>query len=252
MLFSAAARHYAREGNRVIGTVEEFLATAHKRLAVARNCINNAHTKMEEIYNQDHRRPDFHVGDYVYLRSHRGDQQLRIQFPGIGPAKALAPARLGPYPITEKVTPNAYRLKLPPGLKIHDVLHARYLTKDKPSRLYPNHREDSDFDNPPEFMDEETGEEVFEVDKILHKRVQGKGTSLRTQYLVKWKGYPIDMATWEPLSGLVGCDELLPAFEAEAARLLDAQLASLDVSFDESAIGESSPYIISILKHPRV
>ena len=108
------------------------------------------------------------------------------------------------------------------------------------------------YDNPPEFMDAETGEEVVEVEKILQTQLNGRGTGFHTIYLVTWKGYPIAMATWEPLSGLVGCDELLPAFEAEAARLLDAQLASLDVSFDGSAIGESSPYIISILKHPRV
>ena len=37
MLFSAAARHYARKGNRIIGKVEEYLKQVNARIAVARN-----------------------------------------------------------------------------------------------------------------------------------------------------------------------------------------------------------------------
>jgi hypothetical protein len=37
-------------------------------------------------------------------------------------------------------------------------------------------------------------EEVYEVEMILKHRRQGQGY----QYYVKWKGYPISEATWEP------------------------------------------------------
>ena len=38
------------------------------------------------------------------------------------------------------------------------------------------------------------GEEVYEVESILNHRKRGHGY----QYYVKWKGYPISDASWEP------------------------------------------------------
>ena len=38
------------------------------------------------------------------------------------------------------------------------------------------------------------GEEVYEVKKILNHRKRGQGY----QYFVKWQGYPITDASWEP------------------------------------------------------
>jgi hypothetical protein len=37
----------------------------------------------------------------------------------------------------------------------------------------------------------------FEVESILNERISGKGKTVHTQYLVKWKGYKESRATWE-------------------------------------------------------
>ena len=44
---------------------------------------------------------------------------------------------------------------------------------------------------PPELVE---GEEVYEVETILNHRKRGQGY----QYFVKWQGYPISDASWEP------------------------------------------------------
>ena len=44
---------------------------------------------------------------------------------------------------------------------------------------------------PPELVE---GEEVYEVKTILNHRKRGQGY----QYFVKWQGYPISDASWEP------------------------------------------------------
>jgi ''chromo'' (CHRromatin Organisation MOdifier) domain. len=36
----------------------------------------------------------------------------------------------------------------------------------------------------------------------------------RPQYLVKWKGYPLHNATWEPLENLENAKEMVKEFEA--------------------------------------
>jgi hypothetical protein len=45
-------------------------------------------------------------------------------------------------------------------------------------------------------------EEEFEIDRILEKKVAGKGRHRKTLYLVKWKGYPDSDNTWEPYINL--------------------------------------------------
>jgi len=51
-------------------------------------------------------------------------------------------------------------------------------------------------------------EEEYTVEKILDKRTRGG----KTEYLIKWEGYPDSENTWEPDENL-DCPEIISAFE---------------------------------------
>ena len=55
------------------------------------------------------------------------------------------------------------------------------------------------------------GEEEFEVEKILNKRmIRGK-----KKFLVRWKGYMVEEDTWENRENLENAKELVEEFERE-------------------------------------
>ena len=99
----------------------------------------------------------------------------------------MKPKWEGPFFITEVLGPVTYRLQLPATWQIHDVFHAALLRPYKENGIYGENL----VKPPPEL---EEGEEVYDVETILNHRKRGQGY----QYFVKWRGYPITNASWEP------------------------------------------------------
>jgi len=120
----------------------------------------------------------FKKGDKVWLDS----RHLKTIY-----HKKMKPKREGPFLITEVLGPVTYRLKLPTSWRIHNVFHATLLRPYKENEIYGENYTEP----PPELLE---GEEVYEVETILNHRKRGRGY----QYYVKWRGYPISDASWEP------------------------------------------------------
>jgi hypothetical protein len=120
----------------------------------------------------------FKKGDKVWLDS----RNLKTIY-----HKKMKPKREGPFQITEVLGPVTYRLQLPATWRIHNVFHAALLRLYKENEVYG----DNFVEPPPEL---EEGEEVYEVETILNHRKRGRGY----QYFIKWRGYPITDASWEP------------------------------------------------------
>jgi hypothetical protein len=100
-------------------------------------------------------------------------------------ARKLLPRRYGPFTITKKIGPVAYRLDLPPTMRIHNVFHVDLLLPYKETEAYgPVYTRP-----PPDLID---GEEEYEIESIRDMRKQRH----RTQYLVHWKGYPSSDDSW--------------------------------------------------------
>jgi len=118
--------------------------------------------------------------------------------------KKMAPKREGPFEIEEVLGPLTYRLKLPISWKIHRVFHAVLLRPYSENEIYGEN-----YPRPPPEI--EDGEEVYEVETILKHRRRGRGY----QYYVKWTGYPITEASWEPEQGLAGASDLLATYKQQ-------------------------------------
>ena len=95
-----------------------------------------------------------------------------------------------------------YQLKLPETWRIHKVFHTTLLRPYKENKVYGEN-----YLQP--LPDIENGEEVYEVKQILKHRRRGRGY----KYLVKWAGYPITKASWEPKSSFTGLVEILQEYQ---------------------------------------
>ena len=174
-----------------------------------------AQAKQREDSKRGRRESDIKQGDKVWLST----ENLR-EGQGDGQRVRKLEARFwGPFEVLNLVGPNAARLELPAGWKIHNEINLQYLRLYVDGKLTHPDRVVQD-DNPGPVVvenDPAAGGPVrmgrdapeFEVEAIIGRKQRGKNV----QYKVKWKGWPVEMATWERLENLENCMELVQEFE---------------------------------------
>jgi hypothetical protein len=167
-------------GTTQVAAVEGTLVARDAVLREVRRQLMGAQNRMKQVYDKDHTEREFCPGEWVYLRLHNYRQQSLSKRTN----QKLAPRFFGPYRITAKIGPVAYRLALPPSSKIHNVFHVSVLKKwlgtGTPVQDHLPVGED---------------EPVF-PQAVLDRRIQ-QGVH---QILVHWQGYSPADATWESLS----------------------------------------------------
>lgn len=86
--------------------------------------------------------------------------------------------------------------------------------------------EDSDLSVPDEDSENDEGDEpdeddgVYYVDKILQSRVNGQGV---TEYFVKWEEFDDSQSMWLTAKELLGCEQIIRAFEQDGTHLPHAK-----------------------------
>jgi hypothetical protein len=176
--------------------------------AAAKANLENAQADQKKFADRHRRDESFAVGDLVMLSTR--DLTLAGDRSHLHRAAKLKGRFIGPYPVTEVVGPNAYKLALPPQLRgVHPTQNISKLkrhTESPPefsSRPLPHAR-------PRPELSDSAGNE-YTVERILDKR----GRRGRPEYLVKWAGYHDSESTWEPVAHLRNAAELVAAYDQQ-------------------------------------
>jgi len=110
---------------------------------------------------------------------------------------------VGLYKVKGIISSNAIELELPNSIKIHPVVDISRV------RLYKSQIKGQKKIPPKPVIIK--GEEEFEVEKILNKRMVRE----KEKFLVRWKGYMAGENTWENRENLENAKELVEEFERE-------------------------------------
>lgn len=186
-------------------TALEMISDMDQALQLAKQNLKEAQDRQASYANLHRREVEFKLGDQVLLST----AHLR----NTDRAPKLSPKYIGPFEITRVVSPVAYELKLPANMKIHPVFHVSRLREYKDGSSQFPHR----VVNPRPAPDILDGEDAWEVEEVVGKRIRKRGRATTIEYLVRWKGYPDHEKTWEPSGNLRAAQDAIARYERDNA-----------------------------------
>lgn len=199
---------YGFRVNDTVGMLADLPPEDYSRLRLikreeAESAMAFANALSKSRYDLVHQAVKVKVGDKVYLRLHQG-----YTIPGLANHK-LSHQRVGPFTVLEKIGNLAFRLQLPPVMRIHPVISIAQL---EPATPGPDpYGRSMDRDSPP-VEDEHINSEApsYEIERLLEKRIAHD----RPYYLVKWKNYGNEHNVWYPIQALDDAKDLVAEHEA--------------------------------------
>ena len=105
-------------------SAQEFVQELEVHHTLAQDSLAKASTHQARAYNSHHRLEEFGVGDEVLVNPHLLDL---VDMKGTG--WKLLQCRMGPFSITEKISPVVYCLHLPAELQMHPIINIEHLTQ---------------------------------------------------------------------------------------------------------------------------
>jgi hypothetical protein len=164
-----------------------------ENLARAKASLLAARSRQKLFADKSRREVELDVGQRVLLST----INFKLAHPGM---RKLLPKWVEPFEVTERIGKVAYKLDLPPNLKMHNVFHVWQLLK----KYRHNGKVQS---SPPPIEINDSLE--YEVERVLGHREVKRGKGTKKEFLVKWLGYEHKHNTWEPEKHLTHCEDLL-------------------------------------------
>ena len=179
---------------------DSFLRQMEEDVAQAISNLKRAQDKQKSYADKRRRELEFQVGDQVLLAT----KNLPLQV-AAGGSRKLGPLYCGPFTVLEKYT-AAYRLQLPPHMRIHPVFHVSQL------KLYKKPTNEERTYQKPDPVLTDAGVEEYEVEEIINHRKRRRGKTTTKEYLILWKGYPAHDMTWEPEDNVANAPEKIAEY----------------------------------------
>ena len=134
----------------------------------------------------DHHRTDkvFQVGEWVWLKL-QPYRQMSVQ---LRSSLKLGPKYFGPFQISERIGPAAYKLLLPDQAQIHPTIHVSQLKSFR--EVLPAHP------YIPDWLRNTRVDATLQPYKILARRVVKRHNKPAVQYLIRWNSQIEEQATW--------------------------------------------------------
>jgi hypothetical protein len=198
---TGAVLHPSNESNNPYS--QHMFTQMQDNIKGAREALLKAQQRQAHYADQRRRDVKLGVGEMVMLSTEHLKTDDR--------ARKLLGKYIGPFRVKRVVNEVAYELDLPPTIRVHPVFH---VSKLKPfvsgGSVYPD-REQVVTRPSAEIIGD--GEQAWEVDKVVDKRVVKRGSRQLVEYLVLWKGYPEWEKTWEPERNLRWAPEAIKQYE---------------------------------------
>ena len=180
-------------------TTNDYLTTMQEATAIAQQKIKRANENSAKYENKKRNPCLFKVGDLVMLSTKNLHLDTNAQ------RNKLSMKYCGPFEIIEAINPVTFRLDLSQPMKtrgIHNAFHCSLLAPYVKDKLFKRTCK------PPLPLKFEDEHEEYEVEKILNHR----GRKSRTEYLVKWLGYPDHENSWVSSKDMGNAQELLKEY----------------------------------------
>ena len=168
------------------GEVPTGAQRAEEVIQLRKRLTENLHKALDSQakgYNKRHTPKKFAKGTWVLLST----KNLKLARPN----RKLSERFIGPFQIIDTIGTQAYKLELPPQVRVHPVFHVSLLEP-----YQAREGEDPSAHDPPEVMPDGTLE--YELEAIVNDKIE-RGTQ---RFRCRWKSWGPEHDTWQTAEDL--------------------------------------------------